>query len=160
MAIKSKEYGRANLRMVAVNGALCRFVDKDGNPLMDGNQQATLQLNTAITGKDGNTVDPHYTAFGALIHQDIHSMQGAWGEGVRHNLATARAIAVASGAKYFEVDLGVVRFEIVDTVSQVKADTTDADSLATRMGITLPAANGKAKKSSANAAQLADLLKM
>lgn len=160
MAVQNKDYGKANLRMIAVNGALCRFVDKDGNPLMDGNQQATLQLNTVITGKDGNKVDEHYTAFGALIHQDIHSMQGAWGDGVRHNLATARAIAVASGAKYFEVDLGVVRFEVVDTVTQVKADTTDADSLATRMGITLPTATGKTKKSSANAAQLADLLKM
>ena len=159
MAVQSNKATKAQMRFEFDNMEAI-FHDELGNPVFMDNQgnEMTLQINTQLRDKQGNELDPRYGKGSIQVNEDYFAMLGNYGDQTRKNLKAARAVAKAKGLKSFTVNVGTITVYLIDEDKLEHPTDTDADKLLAMAGVSLD--TGKAKKNSANAAQLADLLKM
>ena len=161
MALQSTKSSKAQMRFEFDNMEAI-FHDEQGNPVFtdsDGNEM-TLQINTQLRDKQGNEIDTRYGKGSMQVNYDYWGMPSNYGDQTRKNLKSAVAVAKAKGLKSFTVNVGTITVYLIDEDKLEQPTNTDADKLLAMAGVSLDDGKGKAKKSSANAAQLADLLKM
>ena len=159
MAVQSNKATKAQMRFEFDNMEAI-FHDEQGNPVFVDNdgQEITLQINAQLRDKQGNELDPRWGKGSVQVNEDFFGMPSNYGEQTKKNLKAARAVAKAKGLKSFTVNVGTITVYLIDEDKLEHPTNTDADKLLAMAGVSLD--TGKAKKSSAYAAQLADLLKM